>query len=96
MKSKNSFDDFSPKHTPCATLSVFFLYHQKKVLRNSLFYFYGFFFSEFRPTLETIPIPLSRVLEAGQRYITLHRCLFGTYEGELMPRPSPEIRRKVE
>ena len=54
-----------------------------------------YLFSVYKPTVETNQIPLSRVTDAAQRYITLHRCLFGTYEGEIMPRPSPEILNKV-
>ena len=29
------------------------------------------------------------------RYIALHRELFGTYEGELMPRPSKEVLHRI-
>nr|XP_034329538.1 uncharacterized protein LOC105335871 isoform X3 [Crassostrea gigas] len=50
---------------------------------------------EYRPTTETIPVPIERIQQASQRYTVLHQCFFGTYDSELMPRPSPEILRKI-
>jgi hypothetical protein len=35
------------------------------------------------------------LLQAGVRYIKLHKELFGTYEGDLMPRPSAAVLHRV-
>ncbi|XP_056015405.1 uncharacterized protein LOC130053007 [Ostrea edulis] len=50
---------------------------------------------EFNSAFEAFSVSLPKLLEASERYIALHRCFFGTYDGELMPRPSPDILYRV-
>jgi hypothetical protein len=56
--------------------------HQSPVI-----HFEEFLFSEGDPA------PL---VEEVARYIHLHRSIFGTYEGELMPRPTPEVMAQLQ
>ena len=36
------------------------------------------------------------LLKEAARYAELHRSLFGTYEGEMMPRPTPEVMAQLQ
>ena len=82
------------------------MYTLMKILKNififaDFFYGFPFFYTAdeatwsqllIRNTGETNPqVALRRVLAEVDKYDRIHRCLFGNYSSELMPRPTPKV-----
>ena len=52
--------------------------------------------SLFGATNSTDPrVNLALFLETAMRYIKLHQELFGVYEGDLMPKPTPDTLHRI-
>ncbi|XP_061190232.1 uncharacterized protein LOC133198102 [Saccostrea echinata] len=50
---------------------------------------------EFTSSLEAAQVSIPRLIQASERYSALYRCFFGTFKGEIMPRPSPEVLYRI-
>ncbi|XP_062595005.1 uncharacterized protein LOC134256377 [Saccostrea cucullata] len=46
-------------------------------------------------SLQTAGVSIQRLFQASRRYNALYRCFFGTFEGEIMPRPSSEVLYRI-